>query len=181
MNHQDLLSSLTILRRERRVFLEDCLPHASPIHVKIIPKAIAMTMIRSYLALTLPLVLTLALMTPPASAADKPVKVYILSGQSNMVGIGQVTGGGSRWGSEFIDPVLSVYSGKYDPDADYEKMEPAKTLKLRLNSPSAASGASIQSFRATCGRSRRATFPTDRTTPRIQEPDAVRSMQGSDG
>ncbi|NNM31127.1 MAG: hypothetical protein HKO57_16535 [Akkermansiaceae bacterium] len=63
-------------------------------------------------------------------AAEKPVKVYILSGQSNMVGIGQVTGGGSRWGSEFIDPVVSVYEGAYDPGADYDAMKPAKTLKL---------------------------------------------------
>ena len=68
--------------------------------------------------------------TSTASAAEKPVKVYILSGQSNMVGIGQVTGAGSRWGSEFIDPVLSVYAGKYDPDADYEALDPTKTLKL---------------------------------------------------
>ncbi|MEZ6057045.1 MAG: sialate O-acetylesterase [Planctomycetaceae bacterium] len=75
-------------------------------------------------------VLTSSFLTVTALAADKPVKVYILSGQSNMVGIGQVTGGGSRWGSEFIDPVLSVYPGKYSPDADYQKMEPTKTLKL---------------------------------------------------
>jgi hypothetical protein len=91
-----------------------------------------MTIFRRYFVLTLPLILTVALMTlsAAAAAADKPVKVYILSGQSNMVGIGQVTGGGSRWGSEFIDPVLSVYVGKYDPDIDYEKVEPTKTLKL---------------------------------------------------
>lgn len=89
-----------------------------------------MTIFRRYFVLTLPLILTVALMTLSAAAADKPVKVYILSGQSNMVGIGQVTGGGSRWGSEFIDPVLSVYAGKYDPDIDYEKVEPTKTLKL---------------------------------------------------
>ena len=63
-------------------------------------------------------------------SADKPVKVYILSGQSNMVGIGQVTGGGSRWGAEFLEPVVSVYSGKYNPDADYDGMKPEKTLKL---------------------------------------------------
>ncbi|MEZ6124644.1 MAG: sialate O-acetylesterase [Planctomycetaceae bacterium] len=60
----------------------------------------------------------------------RPVKVYILSGQSNMVGIGQVTGGGSRWGSEFTDPVLSVYPGSFDPDADYEKLQPVTQLKL---------------------------------------------------
>src|SRR5210317_2075819 len=60
----------------------------------------------------------------------KPVKVYILSGQSNMVGAGKVTGGNSRWGSEFIEPVVSVYEGAYDPKADYDALKPVKTLKL---------------------------------------------------
>jgi alpha-galactosidase len=73
--------------------------------------------------------LALALLSQPAFAA-KPVKVYILAGQSNMVGIGQVTGGGSRWGSEFLDPVVSVYPGPYDPKADYDALKPTKTLKL---------------------------------------------------
>lgn len=63
-------------------------------------------------------------------AADKPVKVYIMAGQSNMVGIGQVSGGGNRWGSEFTDPVVSVYEGAYDSNADYDKLEPIKTVKL---------------------------------------------------
>lgn len=63
-------------------------------------------------------------------AAENPVKVYILSGQSNMVGIGQVDGGGSRWGNEFIDPVLSVYEGAYNAEADYDKMEALTNLKL---------------------------------------------------
>lgn len=76
------------------------------------------------------IIMGLVVFTPWSLAADKPVKVYILSGQSNMVGIGQVTGGGSRWGSEFIDPVLSVYPGKYDPDADYDTMKPIQTVKL---------------------------------------------------
>ncbi len=56
--------------------------------------------------------------------------VYILAGQSNMVGIGQVTGGGRRWGSEFLDPVLSVYPGKYDATVDYSKLKPKETLRL---------------------------------------------------
>lgn len=63
-------------------------------------------------------------------AAEKPVKVYILSGQSNMVGIGQVTSGGVRWGDEFIDPVVSVYEGAYDAAKDYNSLTPIKTLKL---------------------------------------------------
>ena len=63
-------------------------------------------------------------------ASGKPVKVFILSGQSNMVGAGKVDGGSSRWGNQFIDPVVSVYKGDYDPEVDYDSMEPTKTLKL---------------------------------------------------
>jgi len=65
-----------------------------------------------------------------ASAENKPIKVFIMSGQSNMVGAGKVTGGGSRWGSEFLAPEVSVYKGTYDPKADYDAMTPIKTLKL---------------------------------------------------
>ncbi|MCH7228809.1 sialate O-acetylesterase [Haloferula sp. A504] len=74
--------------------------------------------------------LAAAILTIPPALAEQPVKVYILAGQSNMVGIGQVTGGGSRWGKEFVDPVLSVYEGDYDPQTDYDKLEPVKTVKL---------------------------------------------------
>ncbi|MHC4744154.1 MAG: hypothetical protein ACYS8Z_19730, partial [Planctomycetota bacterium] len=63
-------------------------------------------------------------------AADKPVKVYILSGQSNMVGIGQISGGTSRWGKQFLDPVVSIYPGKYSPTADYDKMTAIETKAL---------------------------------------------------
>ena len=65
-----------------------------------------------------------------SALADKPVQVYILAGQSNMVGIGQVTGGGTRWGSEYSDPVVSVYEGAYEAGKDYDQLEPVKTLKL---------------------------------------------------
>lgn len=70
------------------------------------------------------------LASSPLSAADKPVKVYILAGQSNMVGIGQVTGGGSRWGAEFENPELSVYAGAYDSNVNYDGAKPIKQLKL---------------------------------------------------
>jgi len=63
-------------------------------------------------------------------AEENPVKVFILSGQSNMVGAGKVDGGGKRWGDEMIDPVVSVYDGSYDPKADYDALKPSKTLKL---------------------------------------------------
>ena len=62
-------------------------------------------------------------------SAEKPVKVYILSGQSNMVGIGQVTGGGSRWGTQFTEIEVSVYEGEYNSGADYNSLKPLKTIK----------------------------------------------------
>lgn len=64
---------------------------------------------------------------PPAT--DKPVKVYILSGQSNMVGIGQVSGRGARW-SGITEATVSVYPGRYSPDADYDTITAIKTQKL---------------------------------------------------
>jgi len=65
-----------------------------------------------------------------AFAEPAPVKVYILSGQSNMVGIGQVDGGGTRWGDEFSDMVLSIYAGTPDAATDYDKMEAVKTVPI---------------------------------------------------
>lgn len=65
---------------------------------------------------------------PPAT--DKPVKVYIMSGQSNMVGMGDIRGGTVRWGKQFIDPVVSIYPGDYSPTADYDKMTATETKKL---------------------------------------------------
>ncbi len=74
----------------------------------------------------------LVLLAQVTNASRKPVKVFILSGQSNMVGAGKVDGGSSRWGNQFIDPVVSVYKGDYEPPplANYDSMEPIKTLKL---------------------------------------------------
>ena len=67
---------------------------------------------------------------PDRAGAKSPVKVFILSGQSNMVGAGKVDGGSSRWGTQFTEPVVSVYEGAYAPAADYDSMEPVRTLKL---------------------------------------------------
>jgi len=66
----------------------------------------------------------------PLFAADKPVQVYILSGQSNMVGIGQVVSGSTRWGDEFSDPVVSIYEGEYDTSKDYDSLEPIRTMPV---------------------------------------------------
>jgi hypothetical protein len=65
-----------------------------------------------------------------APDAKKPVKVYIMSGQSNMVGIGQISGGSTRWGKQISDPVVSVYSGAYSAMTNYDKLKPIKTKKL---------------------------------------------------
>ena len=65
-----------------------------------------------------------------SEAAKKPIKVFILSGQSNMVGAGKVDGGSSRWGDQFIDPVVSVYKGDYDAEVDYNSIDPINRLKL---------------------------------------------------
>jgi hypothetical protein len=62
--------------------------------------------------------------------AAQPVRVYILSGQSNMVGIGQVSGGSTRWGKQIIDPVVSVYPGPYSAEADYDSMTATATKAL---------------------------------------------------
>ena len=77
------------------------------------------------------LLLLTALLHSPLGAEEKkaPVKVYILAGQSNMVGIGQVTGNGNRWGDEFQDATVSVYEGAYDASKNYDTLKPIKTLK----------------------------------------------------
>lgn len=66
------------------------------------------------------------------SAADqtKKVKVFILMGQSNMVGMGDLQGGSTGWEASLLKPVLSVYDGAYSPDADYDKMTPVLTTEL---------------------------------------------------
>lgn len=81
--------------------------------------------------LLLPLSFTAAMLCAGfASAKEAPVKVYILSGQSNMVGIGQVTGGDARWGKEFTESVLSMYEGAPDAATDYDKLKPVQTIPL---------------------------------------------------
>ena len=64
----------------------------------------------------------------------KPLQVFILLGQSNMVGMGDVNGRGYRWGSQFVDQTLSIYSGAYDPKANYDKMKPIETQTLGTGS-----------------------------------------------
>ena len=96
----------------------------------------------------------------PAST-DKPVKVYILSGQSNMVGFGAVKPAPPQYSRLFFsadptakpvafplggtallshgvhDATASIYPGAFDPAADYSKLKPAKTESIALGDTSA--------------------------------------------
>ncbi len=86
-------------------------------------------------------------LTGSPQAEEKPVKVFILSGQSNMVGAGKVDGGSSRWGAQFIGPVVSVYPGGYDPKTDYDTLKPVETLKLESfggTNPTSYPGGGVQ-------------------------------------
>jgi hypothetical protein len=99
-----------------------------------------MNILRSHLFLPLASILTLALMTLPVSAADQPVKVYILSGQSNMVGIGQANPSGMTRYNTYVSAdkdakkgaTLSIYRGTYNSDTDYDKLEPIETHHVML-------------------------------------------------
>lgn len=79
---------------------------------------------------TLAVLGALVIATSSTPAADPPVQVYILAGQSNMVGIGQVTGGNTRWGDQFTEMVVSHYEGEPDAATDYDALEPVKTVAL---------------------------------------------------
>ncbi|MFU8892465.1 MAG: sialate O-acetylesterase [Luteolibacter sp.] len=79
-------------------------------------------------------------LTGLAIGAEKPVQVYILSGQSNMVGIGQVGPMGASRMNTFVSAeknaeqgaILSIYEGAFDPEADYEQKEAKETHAVRL-------------------------------------------------
>lgn len=64
------------------------------------------------------------------AAQPRSVKVFILLGQSNMVGMGDISGGSSRWGTQFLDPVVSVYPGPCSLEVDYDSLTPIKRMRL---------------------------------------------------
>jgi hypothetical protein len=67
-----------------------------------------------------------------SSAVAKPIKVYVLAGQSNMLEMGNVNGGNTRHSAFFQSAdaaaakgvAVSVYQGKYDPETNYDQLEP---------------------------------------------------------
>jgi len=71
--------------------------------------------------------------TTPQPDTGKPIKVYILAGQSNMLEMGDISGRNTRH-SGFYQSVdgdkgvsVSVYTGAYDPATDYDQLEPVAT------------------------------------------------------
>jgi hypothetical protein len=121
--------------------------------------ALALLAVGSLAAATIPVDLPPPDARPPAK--DKPVKVYILSGQSNMVGFGRVKGATPQYGKLFLtadpsakpaalpmataallkhgvhDSIAAVYQGAYDPKAEYAKMKPARQENLALGDTNA--------------------------------------------
>ncbi len=98
-------------------------------------RRLAATAVAALTIATLPLfaqVDTTTLPQPSGQPADltQPVQVFILLGQSNMVGAGKFSGPSKRWGNEFLEPVVSVYAGAFDPMADYDSLKPKKTVAL---------------------------------------------------
>ena len=69
---------------------------------------------------------------------SKPVKVYILAGQSNMLEMGQVSTGTSRHSTFFTSAggdasgvEVSVYPGGYSPTVNYDELTPKATKTVR--------------------------------------------------
>jgi len=86
---------------------------------------------------------------PDGKPADmtKPVKVFIMMGQSNMLAMGNVSGrGGGQTRSLYktAEPApgekaqlvnLKVYEGAYSPEKDYEKMSSVYTGEVMIGAP----------------------------------------------
>jgi alpha-galactosidase len=129
-------------------------------------KLLRLTGLATLLLATLPAranVIPVDLPPPDAkpAASDKPVKVYILSGQSNMVGFGAVKPAPPQYARIFLsadpaannaalpfagaallkhgihDATAAVFPGANDPAADYSKLKPAKTESVALGSTAA--------------------------------------------
>jgi len=70
----------------------------------------------------------------------KPVKIYVLMGQSNMVGIGEVSGPSERHTGYYVSAepgaqrglMVSVYAGAYSPATNYDSLTPVVTKVSEL-------------------------------------------------
>jgi hypothetical protein len=75
------------------------------------------------------------ILKPDGKPADqsKKLKVFIMMGQSNMVGMGDLQGGSGPWRGELKSTVMSVYEGAYSADTDYDKLKPVSTTEVPLD------------------------------------------------
>jgi len=114
--------------------------HISSLPTKLLPAYMTNNMLKIK-SLTRYLICALAIATP-VLMAEKPVKVYILAGQSNMVGIGQTSPAGRTAYNTYVNPedkskeaqgcFISIYQGVYDPAVDYSQKEPVQTQQVRV-------------------------------------------------
>lgn len=76
-----------------------------------------------------------AIVRPDGKPADqsKKGKVFILMGQSTMVGMGDIQGGSSGWRDALQKTVMSVHEGAYSPEADYDKLTPVLTNDVPID------------------------------------------------
>ena len=112
------------------------------INSKFAPKIARLSGNRMFQKSIVILLINLCGLVAPGLLAEKPVKVYILAGQSNMVGIGQTSPAGRTAYNTYINPdekskeaqgcIISTYSGAYAPGMDYSKLEPVKTEQVRV-------------------------------------------------
>lgn len=86
------------------------------------------------------------------AAPTKMVKVFILMGQSNMVGMGDIQGGGTGWRTALKKPVLSVYEGAYSPGADYDKLVANNYNQTIIVSANDDKAEAVMTLPFTCGR-----------------------------
>jgi alpha-galactosidase len=81
---------------------------------------------------------------PPSTA--KPVKIYVLMGQSNMVGMGDISTPSERYTGYYVSAepgaeqgvMVSVYAGAYNPATNYDSLTPVVTKKCELGSGTSA-------------------------------------------
>ena len=76
-----------------------------------------------------------AILKPDGKPADqtKKLKVFILMGQSNMVGMGDLAGGNTGWRPSIEKMEMSGYEGAYSADKDYDKLKPLTTEQVPMD------------------------------------------------
>jgi alpha-galactosidase len=122
---------------------------------------ILLTTVIAFSAAAKTILLDLPKPSSQAPATDKPVKVYLLAGQSNMVGMGDIKGlkppypsvrlsadphlvpgvmplGGAKLAKHGIkNPTAAIFSGAYNAATDYSQAKPQQSAPVALGTVSA--------------------------------------------